>query len=242
MCDPALRTVNRNASCGADDDWYYYSPWRAPGSAPVFDSCGMAGGHHPPDGGFGGIYVNTTFAKLGDAGTKVLPRFDTGVTWAPGDVVEVSWTIEANHGGGYQYRLAPAEGPLTESVFQKTPLAFVGKQALRWGGVGGDVLRFDGTYVTQGTTPAGSAWAMNPIPRNDYKQTGQGFTPKCNTSEKRCQGMEDGSSADPTLEIVDYVQIPADLPEGAYVLGWRWDCEESNQIWQSCSDITIARH
>ena len=32
---------------------YYYSPWRAPGAAPVFDSCGMAGGHKPPDGGFG---------------------------------------------------------------------------------------------------------------------------------------------------------------------------------------------
>lgn len=30
---------------------YYYSPWRAPGSAPVFDSCGMAGGHKPPNGG-----------------------------------------------------------------------------------------------------------------------------------------------------------------------------------------------
>ena len=28
ICDPALRTVNRGAECGADDDWYYYSPWR----------------------------------------------------------------------------------------------------------------------------------------------------------------------------------------------------------------------
>lgn len=71
ICDPALRTVNRNASCGAADDWYYFSPWRAPGSAPVFDSCGMAGGHLPPEGGFGGIYVNTTNAKLGDLGSKV---------------------------------------------------------------------------------------------------------------------------------------------------------------------------
>ena len=28
VCDPNLRTVNRDAECGADDDWYYYSPWR----------------------------------------------------------------------------------------------------------------------------------------------------------------------------------------------------------------------
>ena len=34
------------------------------GAAPVFDSCGMAGGHKPPQGGFGGIYVNTTHAKV----------------------------------------------------------------------------------------------------------------------------------------------------------------------------------
>ena len=70
VCDPAKRTVNTDVECGADDDYFYYSPWRAPGSAPVFDSCGMAGGHKPPEGGFGGIYVNTTHAKLGDMGSK----------------------------------------------------------------------------------------------------------------------------------------------------------------------------
>ena len=32
------------AACGAADDYYYYSPWRAPGDAPVYDSCGLAGG------------------------------------------------------------------------------------------------------------------------------------------------------------------------------------------------------
>jgi hypothetical protein len=38
------KTVNTDVACGAADDWYYFSPWRAPGAAPVFDSCGMAGG------------------------------------------------------------------------------------------------------------------------------------------------------------------------------------------------------
>ena len=31
-------------------------------------------------------------------------------------------------------------------------------------GAGGSEIFFDGTYVTAGTTPAGSAWAQNPIP------------------------------------------------------------------------------
>jgi hypothetical protein len=34
----------------------------------------------------------------------------------------------------YQYRLAPAAGPLNEETFGKTPLPFVGKQGLRWKG------------------------------------------------------------------------------------------------------------
>ena len=39
ICDPELRTLNRKAVCGSKDDRYYFSPWRAPGSAPVFDAC-----------------------------------------------------------------------------------------------------------------------------------------------------------------------------------------------------------
>jgi hypothetical protein len=28
----------------SDKDWTQWNPWRAPGAAPVYDSCGMAGG------------------------------------------------------------------------------------------------------------------------------------------------------------------------------------------------------
>ena len=127
----------------------------------------------------------------------------------------------------------------------------------------------------------------NPVPRNDFAQTGKGFSDKCSPygmDPKMCSGMEDGSNAMETLEIVDRIKIPDDLPAGEYVLGedslnecrslthsnpdpnpnlyatlslmamesrlilkptnhtpgWRWDCEESNQIWQSCSDIAIT--
>ena len=243
ICDPKKRTVNRDAECGAVDDYYYYSPWRAPGSAPVFDPCGMAGGHKPPQGGFGGIYVNTTHAKLGDRGTEVLPESASKVIWAAGSVYEVTWTIEANHGGGYQYRLAPKTEQLTEELFQKIPLEFVGKQTLRYGGVRGKQLDIDGVYVSEGTSPPGSTWVMNPIPRNDAGQTRTGFTPPCAGSDipiEKCQGMTDGAGATPELEIVDRIRIPGNLPAGDYVLGWRWDCEESNQIWQSCSDVTLT--
>lgn len=44
----------------------------------------------------------------------------------------------------------------------------------------------------------------------------------------------------PEWSIGDKVIIPADLEEGEYVLGWRWDCEESTQIWQNCADIILT--
>ena len=59
------------------------------------------------------------------------------------------------------------------------------------------------------------------------------------------------------MEIVDQVILPPTLEVGEYVVGFRWvrdqyplrqsipltrcwqDCEESNQVWQSCGDVTI---
>ena len=74
--------------------------------------------------------------------------------------------IEANHAGGYQYRLAKKSANLTEAEFQKMPLAFVGKQGLRWDGGpehGGTEIFFEGVYATEGTLPKGSAYALSSL-------------------------------------------------------------------------------
>ena len=36
------------------------------------------------------------------------------------------------------------------------------------------------------------------------------------------------------------MEVPADLEPGAYVLSWRWDCEQSAQVWQNCADVEIV--
>jgi hypothetical protein len=41
------------------------------------------------------------------------------------------------------------------------------------------------------------------------------------------------------FSIVDKVIIPTNLPDGRYLLSWRWDCEQTYQIWQNCADIEI---
>jgi hypothetical protein len=35
---------------------------------------------------------------------------------------------------------------------------------------------------------------------------------------------------DDLVEVVDKVRIPHETKPGKYVLGWRWDCEESTQV------------
>ena len=76
-----------------------------------------------------------------------------------------------DHGGGYQYRLCPADSPLTEACFQEMPLEFVKAQhKLLWNN--GSLITMlgeeKGVFVSgEGVTfgPPGSTWARNPIPR-----------------------------------------------------------------------------
>lgn len=134
-------------------------------------------------------------------------------------------------------------------------LDFTGNSSLRWGGLGGQTLSFDssarGWQVTTGTVPEGSMWRKIPIPRtvNEWNMYGASFEPVCDESAE-CRNSHYSKPADGVckcsgdwndeVEIVDLVQIPATLEPGKYVLGWRWDCEESTQVWNSCSDVTIV--
>jgi len=268
--DPKYRTVNRNATAGSEYDIYKHNPWRAPGSAPVANACGLAGG--TPWGAAAsewGTYVNTSFAHHGSFGSKQLREGSgsSGSTWTLGGEAEVVWQIHANHGGGYQYRLCPINEPLTEECFQKYPLDFVQeKQAVVF--TNGTRIPIQGTFVNEGTLPAGSTWAMNPIPPTwlGPRCVGTGckpgedkleegpcepcpqlpgsdcsrcdnnplpkFPPPCGNN--LCQGNEDGAS------VVDVLKVPSNLPAGKYVLGWRYDCESTAQVWSNCADITLA--
>lgn len=42
-----------------------------------------------------------------------------------------------------------------------------------------------------------------------------------------------------SFNVVDKVKVP-DVPVGEYVVSFRWDCEQTPQVWSQCSDITIV--
>jgi len=247
ISNPLHRTVNRYAEAGSDEDWSKFNPWRAPGSAPVYDACGRAsGGPHATSGH--GEFTNTTFAKIGDLGSN-LPKMPSGAVWKKGSVVETMWSLRANHGGGYQYRLCPANGNLTEECFQQTPMPFADNSRLMLGN--GTIITLNSTFVSEGTLPEGSTWQMNPIPgylvqknHGDWGCCKRWFDPPCYDpySLNPTQGLSQGLCSGEWLTNVttyDYLKVPEHLESGEYVLGFRWDCETSAQVWQSCADITI---
>lgn len=265
-----LWSMNRAAVESSNGDIFRYHPWRAPGSAPVTDACGMAGGTIPKYAGpghtfFSEVDINGSTIKLGDLGTKVLRKGPAAAIWKAGTVVEAKWGLRFNHGGGYQYRLCPANEELNEDCFQRNPLDFdPSKQALEWKN-GTRMLVPDPQYVDEGIIPVGSTWARNPIPMitahpdcgvylGDPNQTDSNgmlcrqFDPPCPQDDgwfrtpgaaetMDTMGLCSGDWVDGV--IVDGLMVPADLAPGDYVLGFRWDCEQTSQVWSSCADITV---
>merc|ERR1712114_6899 len=200
-------------------------PWNAPGTAPIYGSCGTLGGN--PEGcnqdKFGDCCSDhcDSFAFGKNAEEYEWP--DAAVTeWRAGSLQEVVWYVGANHAGGYAYRLCKAGEDLTEECFSKNYLEFEGD--LQWVNYGMDRKTGKRTEVkalqtTEGTTPSGSMWRANPlVPHMEHH----------------------GDSDHGHGHIIDYVKVPEDLERGEYVLSLRWDSKCSPQVWTSCANIIIA--
>lgn len=187
------RTYNVDV-VGTWNDYTRTSPWRAPGSAPVIGTgCGRAGGG--PHLEFnGGTAPNFGYPQNLDG--SALPRV-LGVeptTWFAGSIQEVAWAVNANHGGGYSYRLCKNDGitNVTEECFQKGHLDFVGATSWlqQWIPPAENQKRaapaaaataattpprmpstrtaIPRVTVSEGTVPASSQWARVPIPACKY--------------------------------------------------------------------------
>jgi len=239
-------------------DFFSHHPWRAPGTAPVHSGCGIAGGNPngcPSDAppGQGGNCPGGGYG-YGPRAEDFPFRNIVTTTWTAGESVEVGWGITANHGGGYSYRLCKL-GPegrsgLTEECFQATPLQFADDHHwIQFGEEKANRTRIPALRTRQGTFPAGSHWSRNPIPAcagayggfldkdNDCKE-GTQFPP----AEPHLKGFGvhlSGSFHPFQFSIVDRLLLPPTLQPGHYALSFRWDCEQTRQVWTACSTIQI---
>ena len=85
-----------------------------------------------------------------------------------------------------------------------------------------------GLNVTDRSCPPGTTQFPEALPGlSGY------YTQKC-IPGTGCDGLSGFN-----YNIVDLVNIPEDIDAGDYLLSWRWDCEQSAQIWQNCADISI---
>ena len=233
--DPVFRTFHRDVPAMSKDDIYRWNPWRAPGNAPVWGPCGAAGGG-PHRVSTGAPFVDNALVRQGDLGT-VLPRNPTGIVWRSGARAEVKLSVRANHGGGWSFRLCPADQPLTEACMQRRPLDFAERTWLEFRN--GSRLEINGLYLTTGTFPPNSMWALNPLP-----EPGKGsFSPPCEGRDNRTVATDpiwswgnmsrgglpawEASSAlcEGTfpfgVNVIHELEVP-DLPAGDYVLGFRY--------------------
>ena len=95
---PPKPNGHMQSRAGSVSDVFKYNPWRAPGLAPVFDSCGMAGGAKVPTTA-AAEYTSTVFARQGDLGSEVLKPRPSGTVWVRGSVATVRQQATAPHGG-----------------------------------------------------------------------------------------------------------------------------------------------
>lgn len=188
-------------------------------------------------------------------------------TWAQGSTQEVAWGLHANHGGGYAYRLCPKSGDLSEACFQRHHLRFASPSSwIQWSDDRSNRTAFNATRVSAGTAPQGSEWTKNPIPACGDASGGVGGRGHCKLppmfdpplpglygyGHSMCFDFSGDGKNTCTAEqnrywterfnfnIIDTVQVPADLPTGDYLLSFRWDCEQTPQIWAQCSDVTVT--
>ncbi len=96
--DHKHRTVNMGLAADALGDWTKYHPWRKPGSAPVEDSCGLAGGWYT-QGQAGNGGDAPPGVPQGAKGSDLPKLLNHKTTWIAGETAEVAWSIYANHGG-----------------------------------------------------------------------------------------------------------------------------------------------
>jgi hypothetical protein len=223
--------------------------------------------------------------------------------WAAGSVQDVAWGINANHGGGYSYRLCKLSEDgtkATEECFQKTPLQFVGDESwIQFGDDESNRTAFPAVRTSEGTNPSGSQWTKNPIapcsgpdgggipgpphstiigklwhhtpctnpqfepilkdvikghpkfaPQDGLYGFGMGHCTSITNlhlngtfipSDTACSEEEHAFWFSRfNFNIIDKVQIPADLVPGKYLLSFRWDAEQTPQIWTNCADVTIT--
>jgi hypothetical protein len=238
-------------------------PWRYPGKAPVIDSCGVTSGATKGHNNSAAGGLDVPGFATGTPGSTLPPQErNQWNVWTVGETVEVAMGLTANHGGGYQYRLCPADAEnLDEECFQKTPLQYANNTSkLFW--LAPESQRADKPMFINATRLSvrdeKDVWTKNPVPAfncldggaigptSNYCTDAPQFAPPAGLGSdywgfySKNKGAQYPGPRKWLPFIADFVVVP-EKPEGHYVLSWRWDSEQTPQVWTNCADIYIQK-
>jgi len=141
--------------------------------------------------------------------------------WANGTryPIEGTWVDEGTYPGGSTWAMNPIPRINFDSHSSGQPADASGceKSPVTGGAVGPNCRQFDPPC------PQDTGWVADPKHKGT-DMSGQG----------ECSGDWTRGS------VVDRVRVPHGLAPGDYVLSWRWDCEESTQVWSACADVSVV--
>ena len=174
--------------------------------------------------------------KLGDNDYNI-----PGVAWGDeivaqykqGEVVDVSWCVNADHGGVYGYRLCDdpelvakfwGDEPLTPEEQVQAEACF-NEGLLRCDDVPGQVCGMEPRCQ--------EGWGCD-VPGEWFHCEGtsnyQSKSYACANSEESCNGG---------ILVKRQIKIPDTFPVGKTVMSWRWDSDETVEVFAACADIEI---
>lgn len=98
------------------------------------------------------------------------------------------------------------------------------------------IAKLNAVRTNIGTYPMGSEWTRNPIPMEN---------PNAPMGKGRYIPIPDmplifGRGPFP-FNIVDTIHVPNDIASGEYVVSWRWDAEQTKQVWAQCGDVIVLQ-
>merc|ERR1719233_1471641 len=98
--------------------------------------------------------------------------------------------------------------------------------------------RHEVAWATKGRHRGGYTYRLCKIPKEGKKDLTEGTYPIDSAWRHIVKIVKSGSDA-PQILRKDVVIVPDNLPEGDYVLSFRWDTQAA-QVWVSCSNIKLV--
>lgn len=162
---------------------------------------------------------------------------DVVATYSAGDVIEVEWCVSniADHGGMYSYRICSDDGIVSKFIDPShTPDQIEMNQLEECFQKG--ILRCDdveGNSCSSHPDCVGTGWGCESA--SSWFSCGPKDGGRCmQKGVGQCETHGDQGSI-----LRDKVKLP-NFTSNHTLIGFRWDCEDTGQLWLHCADIALV--